>query len=313
MANQLYHQCRVYSAPWRLDALNLNDVIDQWIDEGLFPSLIHTFLPYRDDAGASSEEEIFLNDVAHMDNSVGVVGYFDGGTYDSGCAWEVGYAWASGLPVHVITTDFLRWAAGNSMEFYPISKLMNYVATVVFVADSDTSITNYRTQTTDILQRALQLFQQNLITDFGDGIPPCVPLTPLPVKYDYYLDPNFNYTEPARELLEKIKNAILRAGKTYIVGDNQHDIATDIDNLRKSRQPIFYSDNFEPDVDSGIMNGIAYALQKQSIIYCSRQQHYQSGLATDFLNLMITWSSTLAHSFAELEWLIQENHSTERK
>lgn len=33
-----------------------------------------------------------------MDNSVGVIGYFDGGTYDSGCAWEVGYAWALGMP-----------------------------------------------------------------------------------------------------------------------------------------------------------------------------------------------------------------------
>ncbi len=53
MANQLYNQCRVYCAPWRLDALNLNDIIDQWIDDGLLPPLIHTFLPYRDDAGAS--------------------------------------------------------------------------------------------------------------------------------------------------------------------------------------------------------------------------------------------------------------------
>lgn len=75
MANQLYNQCRVYCAPWRLDALNLNDIIDQWIDDGLLSPLIHTFLPYRDDAGASSEEEIFVNDVANMDNSVGVVGY----------------------------------------------------------------------------------------------------------------------------------------------------------------------------------------------------------------------------------------------
>lgn len=60
MANQLYNQCRVYCAPWRLDALNLNDIIDQWIDEGLLPPLIHTFLPYRDDAGASSEKRFLL-------------------------------------------------------------------------------------------------------------------------------------------------------------------------------------------------------------------------------------------------------------
>ncbi|MEN1933671.1 nucleoside 2-deoxyribosyltransferase [Escherichia coli] len=144
--------------PGRLDALNLNDIIDQWIDEGLLPPLIHTFLPYRDDAGASSEEEIFVNDVANMDNSVGVIGYFDGGTYDSGCAWEVGYAWALGMPVHLVTTDFLIWAAGNSSEFYPISKLMNYVAKVVSVSDSDTSISNYREQTDDIIKRALQIF-----------------------------------------------------------------------------------------------------------------------------------------------------------
>ncbi|HCP6340647.1 TPA: nucleoside 2-deoxyribosyltransferase [Escherichia coli] len=304
MANQLYNQCRVYCAPWRLDALNLNDIIDQWIDEGLLPPLIHTFLPYRDDAGASSEEEIFVNDVANMDNSVGVIGYFDGGTYDSGCAWEVGYAWALGMPVHLVTTDFLIWAAGNSSEFYPISKLMNYVAKVVSVSDSDTSISNYREQTDDIIKRALQIFQQNLIADFGTTINPAVPVTPLPIEYDYYIDPNFMYTEPSRDLLVKIKYAIISAGKTFIVGDNMNDIATDIDNLRKSRQAICYSDTFEPNVDTGIMNGIAYALGQQSIIYCSKQQKYQSALATDYLNLMITWSSTVAHSFAELETLI---------
>lgn len=239
MANQLYNQCRVYCAPWRLDALNLNDIIDQWIDDGLLPPLIHTFLPYRDDAGASSEEEIFVNDVANMDNSVGVVGYFDGGTYDSGCAWEVGYAWALGMPVHLITTDFLLWAAGNSTEFYPISKLTNYVANVVSVSDSDVSISNYREQTNDIIKRALQIFQQNLIADFGTAITPALPITSLPIEYDYYLDPNFMYTEPSRGLLEKIKDAISNAGKTFIVGDNMSDIATDIDNLRKSRQAIF--------------------------------------------------------------------------
>lgn len=304
MANQLYNQCRVYCAPWRLDALNLNDIIDQWIDEGLLPPLIHTFLPYRDDAGASSEEEIFVNDVANMDNSVGVIGYFDGGTYDSGCAWEVGYAWALGMPVHLVTTDFLIWAAGNSSEFYPISNLMNYVAKVVSVSDSDASISNYREQTNDIIKRALQILQQNLIADFGTTINPAVPVTPLPIEYDYYLDPNFMYTEPSRGLLEKIKDAIINAGKTFIVGDNMNDIATDIDNLRKSRQAIFYSDTFEPNVDTGIINGIAYALGQQSIIYCSKQQKYQSALATDYLNLMITWSSTVAHSFAELETLI---------
>ncbi|WP_246769543.1 nucleoside 2-deoxyribosyltransferase [Escherichia sp. E2593] len=174
-----------------------------------------------------------------MDNSVGVIGYFDGGTYDSGCAWEVGYAWASGMSVHLVTTDFLLWAAGNSSEFYPISKLINYVAKVVSVSDSDASISNYREQTTDIINRALQIFQQNLIADFGTTITPAVPVTPLPVEYDYYLDPNFMYTEPSRGLLENIKDAIVSVGKTFIVGDNMNDIATDIDNLRKSRQAIF--------------------------------------------------------------------------
>ncbi|HBN2099662.1 TPA: nucleoside 2-deoxyribosyltransferase, partial [Escherichia coli] len=156
----------------------------------------------------------------------------------------------------------------------------------------------------DIIKRALQILQQNLIADFGTTINPAVPVTPLPIEYDYYLDPNFMYTEPSRGLLEKIKDAIINAGKTFIVGDNMNDIATDIDNLRKSRQAIFYSDTFEPNVDTGIMNGIAYALGQQSIIYCSKQQKYQSALATDYLNLMITWSSTVAHSFAELETLI---------
>lgn len=71
------------------------------------------FLPQEDgdDTLSSRLEEkmrnIFINDVKGIDGSDIVLAVLDGGSdVDSGTAWEMGYAYAKGIPVLGLKTDF---------------------------------------------------------------------------------------------------------------------------------------------------------------------------------------------------------------
>lgn len=73
----------------------------------------NVFLPQEDgdDTISSRLEErmknIFMNDVKGIDESDIVLAVLDGGSdVDSGTAWEMGYAYAKGIPVLGLKTDF---------------------------------------------------------------------------------------------------------------------------------------------------------------------------------------------------------------
>ncbi|TGC08438.1 nucleoside 2-deoxyribosyltransferase [Methanolobus halotolerans] len=71
------------------------------------------FLPQEDgEDNLSSRLEdrvrnVFINDVKGIDQSDIVLAVLDGGSdVDSGTAWEMGYAYAKGIPVFGLKTDF---------------------------------------------------------------------------------------------------------------------------------------------------------------------------------------------------------------
>jgi hypothetical protein len=292
----------LYNANDRLATINLSDKIDSWIAEGLFEDMERCFVPLRDDPGnVSNEEEIFYNDVEAIKASAGITGFLDGATYDSGCAFEIGLAYALGYPISIITTDFLKWSVGDSADFYYVSKLLQHIARLVAVPDMDQNIPDYRERNNDQLEKAYTALRINLIEAFGTAKTP-IPIEPLPVKYDYYLDPNFNYTESGQNLVSQIISAINAANKTYVMGNNKGDIEADIDNLRQSAEGIFLSDVYEPNVDSGILQGIAYGIGRKPITYHSNKQRYLQNVDwTGSLNCMITYSaSAVVTSMAEL-------------
>lgn len=76
--------------------------------EGLGMSV---FLPqeHSNDTNAQREarqEAIFGKNVSAIDESDMLVAVLDGVDVDSGTAWEIGYAYARGLPVYGLRTDF---------------------------------------------------------------------------------------------------------------------------------------------------------------------------------------------------------------
>lgn len=301
MPRKLYMQTRLFNINDRLASLELCERIDSWSEQGLLADMVPCFLPYRDNPippGTHPDDIgrwIFQEDAELLEQCAGIVGFFDGASYDQGCAFEVGCGYCLGLPVNLITTDFYKWTVGDSEEYYIGSKLLEHVAKLVRITDQNPSM-SYRERSEDQFERVIEAYKANLIEDFGTIRPKRAPLTALPIKYDYYLDPNFKYTEAGQYLLESIKKILTEAGKTYIVGNNQDDIEEDITNLRKSGQAIIYADVFEPNLDSGILHGIAYGIGRKPLIYASNKQKYTGGSIGDTSNVgvMLLYSAEAA-------------------
>lgn len=311
---KLYLETRLYNINDRLASLDLCEHIDQWIDEGLLADMEHCFLPYRDsnntldDNVKDTGQAIFDTDITCLKQCEGVVGYFDGIHYDSGCAFEIGCGYAWGYPVNLISTDFHKWSVGDSSEFYVASRLLEHLAVLTYIPDSDMKIKDYRRQQEDFRERVLADFKGKLIEQYGTVRPGRRPLEALDVVYDFYLDPNFQYTEPGRELLKKIIDVIEGAGKTWVAGDNQGDPDTDIERLRMSKRAVFYDDYFEFNVDSGLLHGIAYGIGRPPVVYSSNSQRSISDGGENWLNVMIRYSAdAVVKSVKELEEFIKCN------
>lgn len=316
MPERLYLETRLYNVNDRLASLDLCERIDEWIGQGDLADMAPCFLPYRDSNGKMEEPAedeglaIFEMDIKALRSCTGVVGYFDGVHYDSGCAFEIGCGYAWGYPVHLISTDFHKYSVGNSKECYVGSKLLEHLAVLVYVPEGDSSITDYRLQQEDIKERAMQELRKNLKESFGKKTAARKALTALDIKYDFYLDPNFQYTESGRNLLKEIIQTIEAAGKTYIAGDNQGDIPEDIDRLRSSGHAIFFDDYFEPNVDSALLQGIAYGIGRLPVVYTSNSQIIESGDRRDWLNVMNRFSvDAIVTSLEELKKFIIKERS----
>ena len=308
---KLYIETRLYNVNNRLASLDLCERIDGWIDQGLLKDMIPCFLPNRDNPIEEDVKDvskaIFEIDIALLRSCSGVVGYFDGPHWDAGCAFEIGCGWAWGHPVNLITTDFYKWSVGDSSESYFVSKLVQHIAKVIAIHDYNFAIADFRERCNELLERAMTAFQHNLINDFGTIKPPRPALEAAPVVYDYYLDPNFKYSESGKILLESIISMIKAANKTCIVGNNQGDITADINNLRQSGQAVFFTDPYEPNVDSSILHGIAYGIGRRPVLYSGSVVRYDAGAFSGSRNVMIENSAAaVVYSLGELESLIKK-------
>ena len=295
---RFYLETKLFNVHDRMAALHLCEKVDSWIDAGELPGMEHCFLPYRDSNNQIPADvehfgkAIFEHDVKNLKSCCGVIGYFDGPVYDSGCGFEIGFAYTMGYPIHLITTDSFMCSAGNSAEVYPVSRLLQHVANVVHISEPDPSIADFGAACEELLERALSEFRKNLAADFGSGASLKETLKAEELVFDYYLDPNFQYSESGRFLLSNITKAIEKSGKTYVIGNNRDDIEATITDLKKSGKAILFFDQVDPNVDSAILDGIAYGLGKQPIIYSSMEQYFLNNGVKNRINIRNEFSSS---------------------
>lgn len=311
MSGRFYIQNRLYNVNNRLAALDLYERIEEWIQKGVLVDMESSYLPFKstNNTGCDGEDGIFEMDEKALKSCTAVLGYFDGWTYDPGCAFEIGCGYAWGYPVYLVTTDIFKSSVGDSKEYYYGSRLVEYMAKIVAVPDLNQDIGDYRRRNEDVLERAMEGLKKNLKEDFSAKRPEPEKTEMLPAVYDYYFDPNFKYTECGRMLLARMMKAADASGRKYVVGDNQGDIEEDLKNLRRSRQSVFYFDTAEPNVDSGILEGFAYGIGQRPLVYAPGQQRIQmSGKWPIQLNTMNYWcAEKVTDSIEELEELIERH------
>lgn len=305
--SRIYLANKLFNVNDRLASLDLCEAVDSWVDSGELPLTEHCFLPYRDSnnaipPGGELGQQIFDLDVENMRNSAAIAGYYDGPVYDSGMGFEIGFMWTMNKPSVMATTDYYQQTIGNGREFVAISKYLQYIATVIQEALPDEGIEDYRAQCLNIRNKAWARIKAELQTALPNGTNFDPSLNNETEVYDFYLDPNFKYYESGREILNQLTAEIERLGKTYVVGDNQNDIALDIRNLAKSHTPIMYIEEFDADVDSSLIQGIAYGLGKRTVMFSTKAKQLINGDYIFNKNPMILYSGfkQLATSLDEL-------------
>lgn len=90
------------------------------------------------DAGANATALIFDTCRLGIERCTCVVALLDGTQVDDGTAWEIGYAYARGLPIYGIRTDFrhageTRHSTVNSMIEGCLTKLVRSIAELLVV------------------------------------------------------------------------------------------------------------------------------------------------------------------------------------
>ncbi|MGQ9843971.1 MAG: nucleoside 2-deoxyribosyltransferase [Spirochaetota bacterium] len=83
-----------------------NQILDQYIEQAGFA----VYLPQNECQGITNGNDIFHRCIKGIDNAWCVVAVLDGTDADSGTCFEVGYAYAKGIPVIGVRTDFRKSA-----------------------------------------------------------------------------------------------------------------------------------------------------------------------------------------------------------
>lgn len=279
MKSQIYIFTRLFNVHDRINALQLCEKIEKGIQVGEINKKYLCYLPYRDSNEKVKEKknktyEIFRMDCEAISHSDLLVGYLDGPVYDSGIGFELGYAYVLGKKILVMSSDYF-YTCRNSEEMNSVCSLLESISTVIHIRDVDAKL-EYK----DGLLHLRNLLWEKMIVEINNmtARQPCF-VPGNEIKYEYFIDAAFGEHEPGREVLEKIIQLLSNKDISYYVGERQDYINGEnlIKSIKKCKNVIVYSDSFELNIESSIMQGIAYALNKNVILYASdRLSLYQN-------------------------------------
>ncbi|MEJ5362414.1 MAG: nucleoside 2-deoxyribosyltransferase [Spirochaetota bacterium] len=107
-----------------------NESLAQYIEQAGYA----VYLPQKECQGISSANDIFHRCIKGLDNAWCVVAVVDGADVDSGTCFEMGYAYAKGIPVIGVRTDFRESADDGHLNLM----LSQSIATLCFVSSLET-------------------------------------------------------------------------------------------------------------------------------------------------------------------------------
>jgi len=105
---RIYLAAPLFSAAERRFNVYLRDLLEEHLFSVFLPQEAGDTGPHRD---RGSQKEIFSRCCDEISRSDIVVAVIDGADADSGTSWEMGFAYARGIPVIALRTDFRRAGA----------------------------------------------------------------------------------------------------------------------------------------------------------------------------------------------------------
>jgi len=298
MEKQIYIVTKLFNVHDRIASLNLCNTIDKWIECGEISGYKNCFLPYRDSnekiKGKPNQTlEIFKMDCQSIQNADLLVGYFDGPVYDSGIGFELGYAYVLGKPIILITTDYFEIIDDDNAPS-PITSLTVSIADIIHIRDSIRPVVDYR----DSLEEVIEQIQHQLKRKISQI--ECVQRNTIfqksnSAKFDVFIDINFTKTESTNLILNNLLSSLHRKNKSYYIPTNMDysDASILIDKINLCKSVLILGDQFDFQVDSSIVQGMAFALEKRIILYSSWSLRlHQSDDFVLFKNPMIEHSPT---------------------
>ena len=267
--NKVYILTKLYNINDRIASLNLGDAIDEWIEHNML-DFQKCFLPYRDSNEKvkhmrNQTKNIFILDCNNIKESDILLGFFDGPSFDSGIAFEIGYAFILGKEVIVITTDYYNYHI-NSMQF-AISPLVQTLFNPIHIAKCDKSSTTYREYLSSVYDLCISRAKESITKAYNGRN--CI--TDIFSEIDFFIDFHFSATESSKIILEKIISILKDKDKTFYVCkfNDFLSISRLCGLIKSSKNILIYGDGFDMNVDSAVIQGLAYGMRKHIILYCS--------------------------------------------
>lgn len=294
MLKKIYILTRLFNVNDRIASLELCNYIDKRIETNDLIGYDLCFLPYRDSnekvANLDNKTyEIFRMDCETIRQADVILGYVDGPVYDSGIGFEIGYAYTMGIPVILVTTDYFKFLDGN--ELYSISPIASEIAKILHIRENSKKSLSYYDSLQDIRQQVYdKLLLEIKSSCKGEGINN----NKVPLDYDYFIDPEFQSTEAGRKLLDDLKVKFGEKNNSYICCSSK-----DLSNagkvtelLKRSKNILLFGDGFEININTAIIQGIAYGLGKNILLYSSTSYKlYQTDDFILYKNPMIEHSA----------------------
>ena len=306
---QIYILTKLFNVHDRLSSLYLCEKIDGWINSGELQGFTKCFLPYRDSnekvKGKENQTlEIFKMDCATVQESALLVGYFDGPNYDSGIGFEIGFAYAQNKPIILLSSDYFEIVSNSDTnKRYSASALTISIANIIHLKDFQNECDDYGLNLLafkEALNKQLMIVlkTEKYKNNFSNSNIFAEP------NFDVFIDYNFTKTESSRLVLKQILSHIQSQGMTYYVStEEDYGCAQKVINkILCAKMVLIYGDScFDFNLDSTIVQGMAFALNKKIVLFSSEDIClYQSDEFVLYKNPMIEHSAKIVSSITDL-------------
>ena len=219
------------------------------------------YLPFKDSnmkisTHGNVTKNIFEADIKSLNNSEIFITRLDGTSYDAGVGFEIGYCLAKKIPIYIFNTDFYRNKLLNNIE-YNLSPIIDKVANVFKYEYINNSKLEYKSE----LNYNIKVFSKFVSQQIDKCNAKIYECTESSESVDVFIDFCGLKYEWNKIMVDKITQRLFENSISFYVSDRylpKYSVDDDLKRLKNSTIYLTCYDENEPDIDSAILQGVAY-------------------------------------------------------